>query len=257
MADLDLNVDASIATLTLNRPAQRNAITLGMWLETAELLAELSADKAVRAILLAGAAGHFSVGADISEFGLVRASAQQAGDYEVAVDNASHAIAVCPKPTFAAISGYCLGGGCHLAMACDFRIVGPSASFGIPAAKLSIVYGVRSTQRLLSLVGLPAAKRILYTAQLFDADEAMRLGFVDDIASDPLTRAREMALGMAANAPLSIAGAKSILTGLSMGLGELAEIEAQRAIDRAADSADYEEGHRAFAEKRAPRFQGV
>jgi enoyl-CoA hydratase/carnithine racemase len=257
MTGLDLSIDAPVAILTLNRPQERNAITLGMWLAIADRMADLSADSAVRAVLLAGTGHNFSVGADISEFCNVRASAKQARDYEAAVDNASHAIATCPKPTIAVISGYCLGGGCHLAMACDFRIADPSATFGIPAARLSIVYGVRSTQRLLSIVGLPAAKRILYTAQRFGAEEALRIGFIDEIAADPLARAREMALHMAANAPLSIAGAKSILTGLSMGLGALCDEEAQRAIDRAADSFDYEEGRRAFTEKRAPCFRGV
>lgn len=257
MADLELKIDGSIATVALNRPAHRNAITRAMWQAVAGVFAELTCDNAVRAVLLTGAGDDFSVGADIAEFGDVRSSAEQASAYEIAVDNASYAIADCPKPTIAVISGYCLGGGCHLAMACDFRVAALSASFGIPAAKLSIVYGVRSTQRLLALVGLAAAKRILYTAQRFDADEALRLGFIDCIGSDPMAHAREMALKMAANAPLSIAGAKAILTGLSMGPGELDEAAAQRAIDQAADSADYEEGRRAFAEKRAPRFQGV
>lgn len=257
MADVDLKIDGSIAAVTLNRPAQRNAITRAMWQAVAGVFAELTCDNAVRAVLLTGAGDNFSVGADIAEFGDVRASAQQASDYEITVDNASCAIADCPKPTIAVISGYCLGGGCHLAMACDFRVAGSSASFGIPAARLSIVYGVRSTQRLLALVGLPAAKRILYTAQRFDADEAFRLGFADRVASDPMAHARDLAGRIAGNAPLSIAGAKAILTGLSMGPGELDEVAAQRAIDRAADSSDYEEGRRAFAEKRAPRFQGV
>ena len=210
MADLSVRYEGPIAIVAIQRAEQRNALRRSTWLEMAGVFSDLSGNSTVRAVLLTGAGGNFSVGADISEFGDARATAQQARDYEVAVDMASYSIADCPKPTFGVISGYCLGGGCHLAMACDFRIAGPSATFGIPAAKLSIVYGVRSTQRLASLVGLPAAKRILYTAHRFGADEALRLGFVDELASDPLVRAREMALQMAANAPLSIAGAKSI-----------------------------------------------
>ena len=106
----------------------------------------------------------FSVGADVSEFADVRGSASAAKDYERSVDACANAIASVGQPTVAAISGYCLGGGCHLALACDFRIAGPDASIGIPAAKLSIVYGLRSTQRLLALVGLVSAKQVLASA---------------------------------------------------------------------------------------------
>ncbi|MBX9587713.1 MAG: enoyl-CoA hydratase/isomerase family protein [Hyphomonadaceae bacterium] len=257
MADLDVKYDGPVATVTINRAEQRNALRRSTWLEVAGVFSDLTSDNSIRVALLSGSDGNFSVGADIAEFGDARASGEQARDYELAVDSASYAIADCPKPTIAVVSGYCLGGGCHLAMACDFRIADRSATFGIPAAKLSIVYGVRSTQRLVSLVGLPAAKRILFTAQRFDAAEALKLGFADEVVSDPMAKARDLALQMAGNAPLSLAGAKAILTGLSMGTGELNEAAAQRAIDLAADSADYNEGRRAFAEKRAPRFQGV
>ena len=91
-----------------------------------------------------------------------------------------------PKPTFAVLRGYCLGGGCHLALACDFRIAATDAAIGIPAAKLSIVYGVRSTQRLLALVGLVEAKRIFYTAERYDAAKALAIGLVDHLAEDPI-----------------------------------------------------------------------
>lgn len=257
MADLEVRRDGPVAVVMLNRPAVRNAITLAMWKGVAAAFTELGRDPEVRAVILTGAGDSFSVGADISEFGEVRATAEQATEYEVAVDEASQAIADTPKPTFAVVSGYCLGGGCHLSMACDFRIAGPTASFGIPAAKLSIVYGVRSTQRLLALVGLTAAKRILYTAQRFDAAEALAMGFADQIAPDAMGAARDLAMQMASNAPLSISGAKAILTSLAMGPGVLDEAEAQRIIDRASDSADYEEGRRAFAEKRIPQFTGA
>lgn len=256
MSDVDVKIYRAVATVTLNRSAQRNALTYAMWKSAAQVFARLSSDKQVRAILLMGAGGNFSVGADISEFGQVRATAQQAAQYEVAVDAASEAIADCPKPTIAVLEGYCLGGGCHLAMACDFRIASRSVTFGIPAAKLSIIYGVRSTQRLLALVGLSAAKRILYTAQRFAADEALEMGFADELDDNPKARARDVASQMVPNAPLSISGAKSILTGLSMGIGALDLDSAQSTIDQAADSHDYTEGRKAFLEKRPPKFRG-
>src|SRR5262249_20795078 len=141
----------------------------------------------------------------------------QSAAYEDAVDAASQAIANQPKPVIAAVSGFCLGGGCHLAMACDFRFAGHSAEFGIPSARLSIVYGLDSTQRLFALVGVSQAKRILYSGERFGATEAMRIGFADVEADDVLQAAKEFAAKLAENAPLSIAGAKLILNGLAMG----------------------------------------
>lgn len=256
VAEIDVTNDGNIAIVTLNRPAKRNAIKFQMWRDLSTIFANLARNRDVRVVLLTGAGGNFSVGADISEFATVRATASQATDYETAVDVASEAIAAIDKPTIAVVTGYCLGGGCHLSMACDFRIAAPSASFGIPAARLSIVYGVRSTQRLLALVGLTAAKRILYTGDRIDGEHALALGLADEIALDPAAAARAVAARMTENAPLSIAGAKGILTGLTMGLGELDAAVAQGWIDRASDSHDYAEGRRAFAEKRSPRFRG-
>ncbi|MFG1343458.1 enoyl-CoA hydratase-related protein [Xanthobacter autotrophicus DSM 431] len=256
MPDIEVEVQDRIATVTLNRAAQRNAMTLAMWRDVARIFCDLGADTGVRAILLAGAGQDFSVGADISEFPAVRHTVEQSVTYEEAVDASSDAIAGAGKPTIAVVSGYCLGGGCHLSMSCDFRFAAPSAIFGIPAARLSIVYGVRSTQRLLSLVGLTQAKRILYAADRLDATEALRIGFADEVADDALAAARAFAGRIAANAPLSVSGAKTILDGLVMGPGALDLAMAQRLIDEASRSFDYQEGRNAFAEKRPARFEG-
>ena len=156
----------------------------------------------------------------------------------------------------AAISGYCLGGGCHLALACDFRFADPAAKLGIPSAKLSIVYGVKSVQRLLAIAGLANAKRMLYSGERYDAARAQSMGLVDEVCDDVVSAAVSYAGTLAGNAPLSIAGAKFMLNGLSMGDGGLDVAAAQRMIDLAADSEDFREGRRAFAEKRTPRFRG-
>ena len=256
MADIEVAIDYAIATVTLNRPAQRNAVTLAMWTEVARVFDVLGSDPAVRGILLTGAGSSFSVGADIIEFDTVRDAPAAARGYEDRVDAAADAIFAARQPTIAAIDGYCLGGGCHLALACDFRFARSAASFGIPAARLSIVYGVASTQRLLTLVGLGAARRILYGAQRMDAAEALRIGLVDRLDDDPLAAAGQVAREMAANAPLSIAGTKTILNGLTSGPGALDVTAANALIDRAIASRDYREGRRAFAEKRQPRFEG-
>lgn len=254
MADIECTVENNVAAVTLNRPAVRNAVTLSMWRGVARIFAELGAKRDVRVIILTGAGENFSVGADVSEFSVVRSNAQDSTDYETAVDAASEAIASVPQPVVAAIDGYCLGGGCHLSMACDFRFASPTAEIGIPSANLSIVYGVQSTKRLLGLVGLTAAKRILYTAERLSASEALCIGLVDRLNDDPREEARRFAAQMAEKAPLSIAGAKYILNQAAMGEdGALA----QTMIDHASDSEDYREARLAFAEKRRPAFKGL
>lgn len=256
MADIDVTVQGRIAVVTLNRPAERNAMTLSMWQGIADIFSKLGGDADVRAVILTGAGGNFSVGADVSEFSKVRSDVSQSKAYEVAVDASSDAIASAPKPVIAVLDGYCLGGGCHLSMACDFRYAHTDASIGIPAAKLSIVYGVRSTQRLLALVGLTNAKRILYSAERFSAIDAAQMGLIDHVSGDPMAAATAVAANIAKLAPLSVEGAKKILTGLSMGAGALDLREADSFIDMASASEDYEEGRRAFTEKRPPVFRG-
>jgi enoyl-CoA hydratase/carnithine racemase/carbon monoxide dehydrogenase subunit G len=271
-------ISDQIAVVTLNRPQQRNAMTYAMWRAIPGLMAALERNPEVGAIVLTGAGTDFCSGADIPEFEHVRADTEQATAYEVAVDACCDAIAGVSKPTIAVVNGYCLGGGAHLAMSCDFRYASAEAKFGIPAARLSIIYGVRGTQKLLSLVGLPQAKRILFGAERFDAREALRTGFVDHVAGggtparawlgrifgsaaaepvDPMPAARAFARQMAGNAPLSIAGAKYILDGVAKGTGALDLEHAEELIARAAGSADYKEGRAAFAEKRSPRFKGA
>jgi enoyl-CoA hydratase/carnithine racemase len=227
-----------------------------MWRELATIFGRFVRDKDVRAVILKGVGGNISVGADISEFENIRGDRQQSAEYEAAVDTCSSAIAGLGKPVVAAISGYCFGGGCHLALACDFRFADRTAMVGIPAAKLSIVYGVRSVQRLLALTGLANAKRILYSGKRYDAERARSLGLLDEIHDDAELAAIQFLRDLSMNAPLSIAGAKFMLNGLSMGPGALDMEAAQRLIDAASDSEDYREGRRAFAEKRPPRFRG-
>jgi enoyl-CoA hydratase/carnithine racemase len=254
--EIDIKRRAGIAYVALNRPSARNAVTLAMWRELAETFSRFAADRDLRAVVLTGKGNDFSVGADISEFDKIRNDKQQSAEYEVAVDACSGAIAELRKPVVAAISGYCLGGGCHLALACDFRFADRTATVGIPAAKLSIVYGVRSVQRLSALVGIANAKRILYSGDRYPAEQARAMGLIDEIHDDAGLAAEQFVERLAANAPLSIAGAKFMLNGLSMGAGGLDLTAAQRLIDAASDSEDFREGRRAFAEKRPPRFRG-
>jgi enoyl-CoA hydratase/carnithine racemase/carbon monoxide dehydrogenase subunit G len=268
-----------VAIVTLNRPSSRNAMTLAMWRSMPTILARLEDDPAVRAVILTGAGEDFCAGADISEFAKVRDNPAQSFAYEVAVDACCDAISQFNKPSIAVLRGYCLGGGAHLAMSCDFRYAAHDAVFGIPAAKLSIIYGVKGTLKLLTLVGLPQAKRILFGAERFSARKALAIGFVDHVAQtalpvtrawfaswlsrpaptepgDPMADARAFAKSLASNAPLTQRGAKALLNGLALSSGALDLDYAEALIAQATGSADYHEGRRAFAERRAPNFQG-
>jgi enoyl-CoA hydratase/carnithine racemase len=256
MPDIFLTKRDRVAVVSLNRPHVRNAMTLKMWSELSSLFSGLAGDDDSRAMVLTSSGADFCVGADVSEFDRIRENRDQSAAYEVSVDACSAAIANLAKPVIAAISGYCLGGGCHLALACDFRFADDTAKVGIPSAKLSIVYGVKSVQRLLAIAGVVNAKLMLYSGERYDAVQARSMGLVDEIRDDVRAAAVEYAGTLAGNAPLSIAGAKFMLNTLSMGDGGLDVAAAQRMIDVAADSEDFREGRLAFTEKRAPRFRG-
>jgi len=245
-----------VAVVTINRAAQRNAVSLVMWQELGRVFKVLGQQPQVRAIILTGAGEHFSAGADIAEFEKVRATVEQGVAYEQAVDACCDAIAETPKPTIAAINGFCMGGACHLAMSCDFRFANSHAQFAIPAARLSIVYGVRGVQRLLALVGVAKAKHILYSAQRFSAQEGQAIGFIDQVAKDPFKAAQSYAGVMADNAPLTISGSKVLLNGLTMDLGVLTSDVVDHVVNVAVASADYRDARQAFVEKRRPVFLG-
>jgi enoyl-CoA hydratase/carnithine racemase len=253
---ISLTIEDGTALVTLNRPERRNALTLELWRQLGNIFADLGARDDVRVIILTGSGNSFCAGADISQFDSVRANAEQALEYEQAYEGCCDRIEATPKPTIAAVNGYCMGGGCNVAMSCDFRFATPDAVFAIPAARLSIVYGIGGTRRLLSLVGVANAKRILYSAQRFSAEEGHRIGFFDEIAADAQATARTFADVLKHNAPLTISGSKTILNALASGNGTLSEETVRRLIEASATSNDYREGRSAFAERRAPRFCG-
>lgn len=245
-----------IVVVTLNRPQRRNCLSLALWQELGSLYRSFAEDPTVRSVILTGAGGHFSAGADISEFPKVRATQEQAAHYAETVDEASDAILELPKPTIAVIEGFCVGGGLGLAVAHDFRIADTNALFSVPAARLSIVYGVKETRNLLNIVGLTQAKRLLFSGARVNARKAQHIGLVDQIAEgSALEDGLQLARQLAENAPLSIAGAKLILTQLSQG-SSLNKAAVEAAEKRAVESEDYAEAVKAFAEKRKPTFRG-
>ena len=261
MSDTQIQVERtqpSTAVVTLNNPAKRNAVSQAMWRELRQVYLELGNDQQLRVVVLTGAEGHFCAGADISEFAELRDSAEKGALYERLVDETIEAIMHIPKATVAAISGYCMGGGCALAMACDFRVAHSSARFGIPAAKLGTLYNIMDLENLHALVGLANAKRIMYTGEPFDAEQARHMGFVDALGEGPLEElVSAFTAPLTDKAPLTIAGSKLTLNAVYQGTLEQKRGEIDSATDTALESEDYREGVRAFMEKRKPRFRGV
>jgi enoyl-CoA hydratase/carnithine racemase len=248
---------SGVAIVTLNRPGKRNAVSLAMWRRLGEVFPELGGREDIRVIILTGAGGHFSAGADISEFPTVRADSRSGRIYEAVNEAATIALRDCRKPTIAAVSGYGMGGGCALALSCDFRVGDATTRMGIPAARLGVVYGELDCGMLYRQVGLANAKRVLYTGRAFDATECATMGLVDIVAADTaLAGARALAAEIASNAPLSLAGSKLVLEALAAGATASRRTEISAAIEGSMNSADYREGARAFLEKRKPAFTG-
>ena len=255
--DIVVSAEGGVATVTLNRPAKRNAVSLAMWRRLGELFSELGRREEVRVVILTGAGGNFCAGADISEFPTVRADSRSGRIYEAANEAASIALRDCPKPTIAAISGYGMGGGCALALACDFRVGDATTRMGIPAARLGVVYGELDCALLYRQVGVANAKRVLYTGAAFDVKDCTAMGLLDIVAADTaLQGAHALAAEIASNAPFSLAGSKLVLEALAAGSTEARRAEISASIEGAMNSADYREGARAFLEKRKPAFTG-
>ena len=251
---LKLEFKGAVAVLTIDRPEKRNAMSFEMWKALPDLLAEVAAEETVRALVIRGT-DHFSAGADISEFTTLRADPAGARHYGAAVHAGERAIADLQKPTIAAITGVCIGGGCEIALACDIRVAAVDARFGITPAKLGIVYNATSTKRLVDAVGPAWASQILFTAELVDAPTALRIGLVNELhpTSDVVPRALTLAETMASRAQVSVRGAKTIITRITE--GHLNEDETVLALyETSVTSKDYTEGVQAFLEKRPPRF---
>lgn len=259
MSDILVRHDGPLATVVINRPKLRNAISLAMWTEIARVTEGLAKDDSVRAIVYRGA-GHdaFASGADISEFRENRKDTATALRYNEQTSAAYKGIHDCPKPTVAMIFGFCMGGAMAIAMACDLRFAAEGSKFGIPAAKLNIIYPPDSVGQLVDLVGPAYAKDILYSARTVGDREALAMGFIQRLLPphELETYTYDYLRQVAENAPLSVRGSKLTVQSCLAGLtAERRKKLADLAVE-AFESEDYKEGTRAFLEKRAPKFQG-
>ena len=254
------SLDNGVGLVTFNQPERRNAMSVEMWDGLAAILGAWADDPAVRAVVLTGAGDKaFVSGADISQFGARRDSAAAQREYDATTRRGRDALAAFRKPVIARIQGFCLGGGLGIAMQADLRVAAEGSSFGIPAARLGIVYGFDATRRLVSLVGQSRARLMLFTGERIDAMEALRIGLVDRVvpAGDLHASVEALAQGIAANAPLSVRGNKLVLDQVLLDPADRDMDAIDVAVAGCFDSADYREGRTAFMEKRAPVFQGA
>ncbi|HEV7713499.1 MAG TPA: enoyl-CoA hydratase/isomerase family protein [Asanoa sp.] len=245
---IELTLTGHTATVTISNPPRRNALTQAMWRRLPELLDTAAADPEVRVLVLTGAGATFSAGADLTGVrDLVGADSPPT--------RAEERLAAFPKPTIARVRGYCVGGGCQLAVACDLRIAALDARFAVPPARLGIVYPGPTTRRLLGLVGPAAAKWLLFTADQIDAGRAATIGLVDEVVpADELdAHVARLADTIAQRSQLSIAAAKETID-LAVAGRPSPEREAfwQAEMLRAGDVA---EGAAAFLERRPANFR--
>jgi enoyl-CoA hydratase/carnithine racemase len=246
----------AVATLLLNRPDSHNAIRLQMYEALPGLLQEIDADASVKVLIVRGAGRKaFASGADISEFRQVRANAETARSYNQRVAEAERALEGLSKPTVAMVHGYCIGGGCGLALACDMRFADDNAAFAITPAKLGLVYSLDSTKRLVDVVGPAQAKWILMSGQRVEARRAYQIGLADEVvAPDDLEKLTyEFAELLCTRAQYSIRATKQIVGRILAGQTEDDE-ESRELRNSSFDTEDYAEGVRAFLEKRRPEF---
>jgi enoyl-CoA hydratase/carnithine racemase len=238
----------SVATVTIDRPDKRNALTIGMWQQLSAICAELRSDRQLRAVVVTGAGSSFCAGADIT------ALAEDDASMKAAVYQAEEALRRLPVPTVAKIRGYCVGGGNQIAVACDLRIADTSAIFGVPPAKLSVLYPVNSTRSLVELIGPAAAKRLIFTAAAIDASEALRIGLVNQVVpAEALdTEVADLVASMLPLAPMTQAASKDLINAIADGAD--AEALHRRWYGEWSTSPDGVEGPTAFLQKRKPVF---
>ncbi|SDR44007.1 short chain enoyl-CoA hydratase [Rhizobiales bacterium GAS191] len=247
----------AIAYVTLNRPKVLNALNTPTWADLRTAFEDARDDAAIRGVILTGAGDKaFIAGADISE--LARVTAVEAEQSSRFGQEVLDLIENLGKPVIAAVNGFALGGGCETAMACTIRIAVDSAKFGQPEVKLGLIPGGGGTQRLPRLIGKGRALQLILSGEMIGAQEAYRIGLVNEIvpATDLISRAEAVLMQIASNAPIAVKFAlEAANSGMETSQSEGLLLEASY-FGLCAATEDKKEGTSAFLEKRAPRFQG-
>jgi len=248
-----------IATVTLNRPRQHNALSQATWAGLGDAVKAADADPTVGVIVLRGAGQRaFSAGADIKEFQSSRGTEEQADAHQQTVRACLSALEQATKPIIAMIHGYCIGGGFEVALGADIRIADERAEIGIPSAKMGILLDLVYIRRLVALVGPANASQMLFTGTRFGAQRALQMGLVNEVVPTDSLEAHTYALAATVRdaAPTSVRWAKRCIQAIIRDptLASYADWDAERVS--VSQSPEFREGVQAFLERRAPRFDG-
>jgi enoyl-CoA hydratase len=247
----------AVVTLTLNRPEKLNALNEELLDELGRAVASLAADPGVRCAILTGAGDKaFAAGADIAAMSLL--TTHEAKRFADVGHRIGHAMEALHFPIIAAVNGFALGGGCEIALACDFIYASDKAKLGQPEVNLGVIPGFGGTQRLARRVGEARARELCMTGDMVPADEALRIGLVNAVVAhaELMPRVHDVAKKIASKGPLAIAAAKRVIArGADVPLSTANELEAT-AFSALFGSHDQREGMRAFVEKRAAKFEG-
>jgi enoyl-CoA hydratase len=252
---LKIEVSDAIAVVTIERPEALNALNTRFFQEMDQAIAEVSANSAVRVMVITGSGKAFVAGADIAE--MVNMNPAEGSDFSRTGQHTFRSLEKMEIPVIAAINGFALGGGLELAMGCDFRIASSKAKFGQPEVNLGLIPGYAATQRLSRLVGLGDALYLLMTADMIGAEDAHRIGLVQKVVEPEalMEEVLKIAQTIAAKGPLAIKKVKSVTRkGFLMDFDKASELEAEQFGTLFGKGNEGEEGMKAFLEKRKPNW---
>ena len=247
--------NGEVATVLLNRPDKRNALTLGMWRQLGEAFDVLKSDEKLRCVVVRGAGGHFAAGADLSEFPDLRATTEQAEAYGGQMIAALLAVRDCPHPTIAVIEGLCVGGGLEIGLMCDLRLAAADSRYGIPIQKVGVAMPYPELAILTQMLGRPTMLALLLEGQLNDAAWAERRGLVTRIADDIEADLAATIGRILTGSPVSHRHHKHFTRAAVERLAALDSVAVRRSYE-AVETQDYRAGIAAFLERRTPKFPG-